>query len=79
MHKDKHTLLALHDKVILRSGRGHISVSSHAGTTFYLHIHDVREEDRGQYMCQINSNPMINQIGFLHVVGMSLSAFLVVH
>lgn len=67
-HKDKHTLLALQEKVIFRNGR--LRVSSHASTTFYLHVHDVREEDRGAYMCQINTSPMKSQTGHLHVVGM---------
>lgn len=64
-HKDRHTLLALHDSVIVKNGR--ISVRSHANTTFYLTIHDVREEDRGSYMCQLNTVPMRGQVGHLEV------------
>ena len=66
-HKDRHTLLALHDSVIVKNGR--ISVRSHANTTFYLTIHDVREEDRGSYMCQLNTVPMRGQVGHLEVNG----------
>ncbi|CAG2159647.1 unnamed protein product [Oppiella nova] len=65
-HKDRHTLLAMHDTVIFRSGR--LSVTTHAANTFNLYIHDIREEDSGEYMCQINTNPMISQSGFLQVV-----------
>ncbi|RWS08248.1 neurotrimin-like protein [Dinothrombium tinctorium] len=65
-HKDKHTLLALQDKVIFRNNR--IRVNSHASSTFYLIIHDVREEDRGEYMCQINTLPVKSMTGYLHVV-----------
>ncbi|XP_068224946.1 lachesin-like isoform X2 [Palaemon carinicauda] len=32
-----------------------------------LHIKGVQEEDRGPYMCQINTDPMRSQIGFLEV------------
>ena len=31
----------------------------------------VEETDRGWYMCQINTDPMISQKGFLEVVGES--------
>jgi len=34
-----------------------------------LHLKDVVETDRGYYMCQINTDPMINQMGYLQVVG----------
>ncbi|ROT74264.1 hypothetical protein C7M84_007236 [Penaeus vannamei] len=34
---------------------------------WYLKISDVRSSDRGQYMCQVNSDPMINQVGYLDV------------
>lgn len=37
--------------------------------TWYLHIREVRESDRGWYMCQINTDPMKSQIGYLDVVG----------
>ena len=36
-------------------------------TTFNLHITNVQEEDRGQYMCQINTDPMMAQTGILDV------------
>lgn len=51
-------------------------MSSHAGTTFYLNIRDIREEDQGQYMCQINTVPMKSQIGFLRVVGMTYNSII---
>ena len=60
-------MLALQDLVIVKNGR--ISVRSHANTTFYLTIHDIREEDRGNYMCQVNTVPMRSQIGYLEVNG----------
>lgn len=37
--------------------------------TWTLNVMQVQQEDRGYYMCQINSNPMISQVGYLQVVG----------
>jgi hypothetical protein len=37
--------------------------------TFYLQIKDVKEEDRGWYMCQINTDPATSQAAYLEVVG----------
>lgn len=34
-----------------------------------LKIKDVKESDRGWYMCQINTDPMKSQIAYLDVVG----------
>lgn len=36
---------------------------------WYLHIREVQEADRGFYMCQINTDPMKSQVGYLDVVG----------
>ena len=41
-----------------------IKVTGDFTTTFNLHITSVKEEDRGQYMCQLNTNPMISQVPF---------------
>lgn len=46
-----------------------IGVSHTDHRTWILHIKDVRESDRGWYMCQINTDPMKSQVGFLDVVG----------
>lgn len=34
-----------------------------------LHIKNVTESDRGTYMCEINSEPMINRKAFLDILG----------
>ena len=34
-----------------------------------LHINNIQESDRGWYMCQINTDPMVSERGFLEVVG----------
>lgn len=67
IRKDKHTLLAVQDKVISQNNRIKVNRND---KSFNLHISDVREEDRGEYMCQVNSEPMISQSGFLQVTGM---------
>jgi neurotrimin len=43
-------------------------VSGDYKTTFNLHISDVQEDDRGQYMCQINTDPMMFQLATLDVM-----------
>lgn len=37
--------------------------------TWFLHINNVKEEDHGRYMCQINTVTAKTQFGYLHVVG----------
>lgn len=37
--------------------------------SWVLRIKDVKETDKGWYMCQINTDPMKNQVGYLDVVG----------
>ena len=36
---------------------------------WHLRIRDIRESDKGWYMCQINTDPMKSQMGYLNVVG----------
>ena len=69
-HKDRHTLLALHNLVIVKNGR--VSVHSLANTTFYLTIHDIRQEDSGTYLCHVNNVPPLSKIGHLQVNGIQL-------
>lgn len=75
MHKDKRTVLALHDKVI-NNKNGRVRVTNHAKTSFYLHIRDVQLEDAGEFMCQINSEPLLFQSAYLNVVGEYILRFL---
>ncbi|XP_071533200.1 lachesin-like isoform X2 [Panulirus ornatus] len=60
------TILTIHTSVITRNPRVGLSHEGH--TVYRLHLKDVTEDDRGYYMCQINTDPMINQKGFLQVV-----------
>ncbi|GFU42754.1 lachesin [Nephila pilipes] len=67
IHKNRYTLLTLQDRVITRSSR--YKVSHNSQRTWWLHITNVQERDRGEYMCQINTEQMMKQVGFLEVVG----------
>ncbi|CAG9830535.1 unnamed protein product [Diabrotica balteata] len=62
---DTKAIQAIHDHVITHNPR--VSVSHNDHTTWNLHIKNVQEEDGGQYMCQINTDPMKSQVGYLDV------------
>lgn len=64
---DTQTILTIATHVITKNHRIGVSHSDHR--TWFLHIREVRESDRGWYMCQINTDPMKSQIGYLEVVG----------
>jgi len=64
---DTQTILTIATHVITKNHRIGVSNSDHR--TWYLQIRDVRETDRGWYMCQINTDPMKSQVGYLEVVG----------
>ncbi|KAG1674992.1 Lachesin [Nymphon striatum] len=66
IHVDKQTILTIHTHVITHNKR--FSVTHQGKRRWMLHIQDVQEEDRGYYMCQINTVPMISQVGYLDVV-----------
>ncbi|RLU25858.1 hypothetical protein DMN91_002019 [Ooceraea biroi] len=59
-------LLTVHKHVVVKVPR--FSVSHDNQKTWLLHISSVQQDDRGYYMCQVNTNPMISQVGFLQVV-----------
>ncbi|GLH12152.1 Uncharacterized protein GBIM_16900 [Gryllus bimaculatus] len=64
---DTQTILTIASHVITKNHRIAVTHSDHR--TWFLHIRDVRETDRGWYMCQINTDPMKSQVGYLEVVG----------
>lgn len=68
---DKSAILTVQSHVITRNPR--ISVTHDKHRTWFLHIKDVREDDKGKYMCQINTATAKTQYGYLHVVGESFS------
>lgn len=57
---DTKAIQAIHDHVITHNPR--VSVSHVDHSTWNLHIKNVEEEDRGLYMCQINTDPMKSQV-----------------
>ncbi|XP_044258591.1 lachesin-like [Tribolium madens] len=63
---DTQTILTIHNHVVTKNHR--IGVTHSELKTWYLHIKEVRETDRGWYMCQINTDPMKSQICYLDVV-----------
>lgn len=67
MHFEQSAILTVHSHVITRNPR--ISVSHDKHRTWFLHITNVQEEDKGRYMCQINTVTAKTQFGYLHVVG----------
>ncbi|XP_050698516.1 lachesin-like isoform X2 [Eriocheir sinensis] len=63
---DTKAIQAIHTHVITHNPRVHVSFDDHS--TWHLLIKQVTEEDKGPYMCQINTDPMISQMGFLEVL-----------
>ncbi|XP_050532750.1 lachesin-like isoform X2 [Daktulosphaira vitifoliae] len=63
---DTQTILTIHHNVISQNPRLTLSYNDHR--SWYLHIKDVQEEDRGWYMCQVNTDPMRSRQGYLQVV-----------
>ena len=64
---DTQTILTIQNHVITKNHRVGITYSERK--TWQLKLKDIRENDRGWYMCQINTDPMKSQTGFLDVVG----------
>ncbi|XP_075211174.1 lachesin-like [Lycorma delicatula] len=63
---DTQTILSIHHNVITQNPRVSLSYNDHR--SWYLHIKNVQEVDRGWYMCQVNTDPMRSRQGYLQVV-----------
>ncbi|CAB4058947.1 HNT [Lepeophtheirus salmonis] len=63
---DTQTILTIHHNIITRNQR--VSLSHHDHKIWRLHLNRVEEQDRGWYMCQINTDPMRSKRGYLQVV-----------
>lgn len=50
---DTQTILSIHHNLITQNNR--ISLTHNDHRSWYLHIKEVEEDDRGWYMCQINT------------------------
>ena len=64
---DTQTILTIHQQVITRNPRITLARDDHK--SWHLHIKDLQEQDRGWYMCQVNTDPMRYVQGYLDVVG----------
>ena len=69
IHLKRQMIVAVHTRMITRISR--YSVTHEDNKTWTLHINGVREDDRGYYMCQVNTKPALSQVGYLGVVGTS--------
>ncbi|KAL4718721.1 hypothetical protein ACJJTC_005767 [Scirpophaga incertulas] len=63
---DTQTILSIHHNIITQNPRISLSYNDHR--SWYLHIKNVQEVDRGWYMCQVNTDPMRSRKGYLQVV-----------
>ncbi|XP_032666587.1 lachesin-like isoform X2 [Odontomachus brunneus] len=63
---DTQTILSIHHSVITQNPRISLSYNDHR--SWYLHIKDAQEVDRGWYMCQVNTDPMRSRQGYIQVV-----------
>jgi len=66
VHIDRQMILTIGKHVITRIPRFNVIHDSHH--TWTLQIKDVQAEDKGYYMCQVNTDPMISMTGHLDVV-----------
>ncbi|XP_035702138.1 lachesin isoform X2 [Folsomia candida] len=60
------TILTIGSHVISRSHR--IGLSHTESRAWNLHIRHAKQSDAGYYMCQVNTDPMLSQLGYLQVV-----------
>lgn len=67
MRASDQTVLALQGRVVTHNAR--FSVLHEDMHVWKLRIRNLRESDRGCYMCQINASPMKKQIGCIDVFG----------
>uniref|UniRef100_A0ABD2X3S6 Ig-like domain-containing protein n=1 Tax=Trichogramma kaykai TaxID=54128 RepID=A0ABD2X3S6_9HYME len=66
IHVGRQMLVSVHKHVVTKIPRFSVSNDNHK--TWLLHIRSVERNDRGYYMCQVNTEPMMSQVGFLEVV-----------
>ncbi|XP_063590150.1 lachesin-like [Penaeus indicus] len=66
IHLKRQMIVAVHTRMISRISRYSVTHDSHK--TWTLHITGVTEDDSGYYLCQINTEPALSQVGLLQVV-----------
>ncbi|XP_043212840.1 lachesin-like [Amphibalanus amphitrite] len=65
IHLERQMILTIHDKVITSIPR--FKLVQDDPNTWVLHISQVQRSDGGLYMCQVNTAPLMSQIGSLKV------------
>uniref|UniRef100_T1JWQ7 Ig-like domain-containing protein n=2 Tax=Tetranychus urticae TaxID=32264 RepID=T1JWQ7_TETUR len=60
------TLLTLETSIIVKDNR--LRVTNDINKLWSLHIKNVTENDRGTYMCEVNSEPMISRKAYLDIL-----------
>lgn len=68
---DTKAIQAIHEHVITHNPR--VTVSHSDLNTWNLHIKSVTEEDRGGYMCQLNTDPMKSQVSKNQLINQSIN------
>ncbi|XP_058799742.1 lachesin-like isoform X2 [Phymastichus coffea] len=63
---DSRAILAIHTHMVAHNPR--LSVTHNGHNTWKLHISNVQKNDSGIYMCQVNTEPMLYQMGNMTVV-----------
>ncbi|KYQ60508.1 Lachesin [Trachymyrmex zeteki] len=63
---DSRAILAIHTHMVAHNSR--LSVTHNGHNTWKLHVSNVQKNDSGTYMCQVNTDPMRSQMGYMEVV-----------
>ncbi|OAD56151.1 Lachesin [Eufriesea mexicana] len=66
MKYDSKAILAINTHMIAQNPR--LSVTHNGHNTWKLHVTNVQPNDSGTYMCQVNTDPMRSQTGYMSVV-----------
>ncbi|CAK9798992.1 Lac [Anthophora plagiata] len=66
MKSDSRAILAIHTHLIAHNPR--LSVTHNGHNTWKLHVTNVQKNDSGAYMCQVNTEPMRSQNGYMEVI-----------
>lgn len=70
MHFEQSAILTVGSHVITRNPRISVTHEKHDKVkTWFLNINNVQKDDKGRYMCQINTVAAKTRFGYLHVVG----------
>lgn len=82
LRADDQTILSMGERKVTHSPRFFVTLENaktknqtqsreDEEVTWQLHIRSLKETDRGCYMCQLNTKPMLSQLGCVDVLGMS--------